>query len=719
MFYRTFRLPAEPRTVVLHRAKKGFGFILRGAKATSPLMELMPSDKCPALQYLDDVDPGGVADLAGLRKGDFLLEINDEDVSTASHEHVVDLIRRSGDLVSMTVISMGAGSPNSFVIGLPSSKSTAALPAGINQPPPSRMCATLPRKLPNLQANGPPLPPRRDPKTTLSVGRARAKSMVAGLENGSEQSLNSAEQDNNIPDKSNSAESLNRVEINSNTGTPTALRTASIRARPTSSRITAAELEELFQRQHDTDMMTTSHFQSYDSTPGSTSSPNKSKGTKVYASVAEMKRAKNGKSSTKVRFLSNLLRTNSDAANSQGELHRNFHSTPNLARSPPPHQPNQRSHHSQENVAQLSGRAPFRPPPSHPPPPPPVGQLVMVDTSRASKSEYDVVRDNSVVGGNAQVESSFRPAANAKLYASPIDIKPVGFRSRSLPSHSARPHVRKSQSLRTPATGPVVRHDPQQPTSFFGNSGGNGNQYAQPINLLRSNSNEAKRRDEVLKGSNNQPPIIPEPDYSLSESSAGESDNENGTSRNNHVVRLRVTQQPVTQPQQMQQAETSGSSSGSGSMPHSFSVDEIQKVRTSLKSSKSYPNDFSAKKKVSIIAPEDEDCDNSSSGVSSDQEIPQRQNTHGEERNLARHAVSLAQLPPPVENAEESSLVLPPPPEFEVVAHQGAPVADTVVLAPPPQFSDFSRHQHANRVRIVGAVPKNAQKSKQGRLHSQ
>jgi hypothetical protein len=26
-----------------------------------------------------------------------------------------------------------------------------------------------------------PLPPRRDPKTTLSVGRARARSMVAGL----------------------------------------------------------------------------------------------------------------------------------------------------------------------------------------------------------------------------------------------------------------------------------------------------------------------------------------------------------------------------------------------------------------------------------------------------------------------------------------------------------------------------------------------------------
>ena len=49
--------------------------MLRGAKATSPLMELTPSAKYPALQYLDDVDQGGVADLAGLRKGDFLIQV--------------------------------------------------------------------------------------------------------------------------------------------------------------------------------------------------------------------------------------------------------------------------------------------------------------------------------------------------------------------------------------------------------------------------------------------------------------------------------------------------------------------------------------------------------------------------------------------------------------------------------------------------------------------
>lgn len=61
---------------MLHRARKGFGFVLRGAKASSPLMELTPNERCPGLQYLDDVDKGGVADMAGLQKGDYLLAVS-------------------------------------------------------------------------------------------------------------------------------------------------------------------------------------------------------------------------------------------------------------------------------------------------------------------------------------------------------------------------------------------------------------------------------------------------------------------------------------------------------------------------------------------------------------------------------------------------------------------------------------------------------------------
>ena len=69
-------VPGECRNAILHNGKRGFGFVLRGAKAASPLMEMIPSHKCPGLQYMDDVDPGGVADLSGILKGDFLLEVN-------------------------------------------------------------------------------------------------------------------------------------------------------------------------------------------------------------------------------------------------------------------------------------------------------------------------------------------------------------------------------------------------------------------------------------------------------------------------------------------------------------------------------------------------------------------------------------------------------------------------------------------------------------------
>ena len=69
-------VPGECRNAILHKGKRGFGFVLRGAKAASPLMEMIPSQKCPGLQYMDDVDPGGVADMSGILKGDFLLEVS-------------------------------------------------------------------------------------------------------------------------------------------------------------------------------------------------------------------------------------------------------------------------------------------------------------------------------------------------------------------------------------------------------------------------------------------------------------------------------------------------------------------------------------------------------------------------------------------------------------------------------------------------------------------
>ncbi|XP_063375049.1 protein shank [Cydia amplana] len=630
----------ETRTVVLHRARRGFGFVLRGAKASSPLMELRPSERCPGLQYLDDVDAGGVADRAGLKKGDFLVAINGEDVSAASHEHVVELIRGSGALVSMTVASLHSTNGNELnTCTVPTSKSQNQLSSS-GRP----YAATLPRKGAGGRSPA-PAPPRRDPRTTLSVGRARAKSMVAGLENGGEKEENC--EPLSVAGKSSSAESVQHSNNGTpQSGTPVAPRTASIRQRPASGRITAAELEELFQRQADADttggnnaMMTRSAFQG-----GSASPPySPARPTRVYASVAEMKRR--GKLPSK----------------SQGSLRRDFHSTPDLAAE---HTAQPLRTRSSEDV-HGPGRVP---PPAHPPPPPP--------------------------GAPA---SSFRPTDSAKLYASPRDLGPVAYRQ------AAPPTVRKSASLRSWA-GPARAHSAEEAAH-----------YAQPFNahgVVRQNSTPA--------------PPIPEPDYSMSES-----DDE--------------TPKPKEPPAETSaNSNASGSSSGSSSMQHSFSVDEIQKIRTRLKSSKSCGDELSAER---------DDGDNSSSGVSSDQEAqakpPRRDKVsfcssvqvkssndvistepvHSSSESLAtppamqRHnsltrkrataallrgavgrgksaaerlGVDPEKAPGRRGRAAVSLAELPPPPEEPAGAPDSAPV-----LAPPPQFSD--------RVRVVAAVPKRAQ----------
>lgn len=58
--------------------------------------------------------------------------------------------------------------------------------------------------------------------------------------------------------------------------------------------------------------------------------------------------------------------------------------------------------------------------------------------------------------GGDGVMSSFKPAASAKLYASPEDVKNVGYRSRSLPSHANRPQVKYVLELNLFSGGHIV-----------------------------------------------------------------------------------------------------------------------------------------------------------------------------------------------------------------------------------------------------------------------
>lgn len=382
----------------------------------------------------------------------FIQKINGENVRCASHERVVEMIRSSGALVTMTVVSQIF--PNNL-----HQQIIAQHQQNFGVSMVRRQCATLPRKM-NGNRLPAPMPPRRDPKTTLSVGRARAKSMVAGLEGG----CIIDNYDDDIPQttKSSSAESIHQQSLSSAStptqgglGTPIQLRTASIKARPTSSRVTAAELEELFQRQQGDNigdhrysaMMCSSRFQSGTDSGAATPPASPQRGPIVYASVADMKRKKN-KTGT-------LRGKPCEIPTITSDLKRTFHSTPDLAfglnsstSSVWASANGFKGHRSQEDMyivhssMQRLNLPPTHPPPNHPPPPPPVGQVVKVDITRGSEYDSTVKLQKQLVQqgkigtpgeqteDGTEIRSSFKPTNNAKLYASPQDLRNLSLRQR-------------------------------------------------------------------------------------------------------------------------------------------------------------------------------------------------------------------------------------------------------------------------------------------------
>ena len=480
----------HPRNCVLHKGKKGFGFVLRGAKAASPLMDMIPSDRCPSLQYMDDVDPGGVADMAGVNKGDFLLAINGEDVTQASHERVVTLIRQSGDLVGLTVVTV---TPE--VVG-----SCSTLPN-----PPTHF-ATLPRKPPGSSGvrsplQHPPPPPKRDPNTTLSVGRARAKSMVANM--AAIDALDAAIKDKDMKGLSNTNKPSEAVNSNTNGVTSPKIKNV------------AQELELIFKREAGltagpgANAKEKSDSNNVKISTSANSSPALGGKKKVYNSVAQMKRSKKG-----IVDLNNLhkdyhstpdLQTNTGKENGHHDevvpdpdqinskeprrihsqedihlLHLNSKDSEGGVKSSSVHPdgyftlPHKKSSSSQANggvedeyrtitrirpiqsrsqsvgpvTRSLSVSAPG-PAPLHPPPPPPIptGLLVGAGTN-GGPSDYAKVG----VSQEAPV-SSFNPASSAKLYESPKEVVDVGYKTPS-PKTNGSVEVKKKSPTRTHSLPP-------------------------------------------------------------------------------------------------------------------------------------------------------------------------------------------------------------------------------------------------------------------------
>uniref|UniRef100_A0A4W4ERD5 PDZ domain-containing protein n=1 Tax=Electrophorus electricus TaxID=8005 RepID=A0A4W4ERD5_ELEEL len=134
----------EKDAVLQKKENEGFGFVLRGAKAETPIEEFTPTPAFPALQYLESVDVEGVAWRAGLRTGDFLIEVNGVNVVKVGHKQVVSLIRQGGNSLLMKVVSVSRKAESEDMV----------------------------------RKKAPP-PPKRAPSTTLTP---RSKSMTAELE---------------------------------------------------------------------------------------------------------------------------------------------------------------------------------------------------------------------------------------------------------------------------------------------------------------------------------------------------------------------------------------------------------------------------------------------------------------------------------------------------------------------------------------------------------
>ncbi|XP_061839534.1 SH3 and multiple ankyrin repeat domains protein 3 [Nerophis lumbriciformis] len=191
----------EKMAVLQKRESEGFGFVLRGAKAETPIEEFAPTPAFPALQYLESVDQGGVAWRAGLRTGDFLIEVNGADVVKVGHRQVVSLIRQGGSRLLMKVVSV------------------------------SRKSDT------NLIRKKAPPPPKRAPSTSLTL---RSKSMTADLEE-----IARRRRFDKLDEML--AGSTHEVVLRSRPSDD--FRAATVKQRPTSRRITQAEINSLFERQ--------------------------------------------------------------------------------------------------------------------------------------------------------------------------------------------------------------------------------------------------------------------------------------------------------------------------------------------------------------------------------------------------------------------------------------------------------------------------------------
>ncbi|KAL7072828.1 hypothetical protein ACQ4LE_007801, partial [Meloidogyne hapla] len=287
--------PNTPRILVIPRGPKGFGFILRGARyADSMQLDFRPTLTIPALQFFEGVDMQGMAMRAGLRPGDFLLEINGVDVRAASHEQVVELIHQCGDTITLKVVTVDVDllAREQQLQNTQHLQQQIYASSGINYATVGRRNHSVPRgsttENPANIPPPPPPPPQRDPTTTLSFGRRSFASsqFTAAVDVHNYSPNNSSLPCDVLPNSVTfPQQQLTFVPIEQPT------RCASVKLTRSVRRISAAELEHLMVQQGSSNNNNDNQQQKQQINE-QTSQNNNIGIPKKFTSVAEMKRRK-------------------------------------------------------------------------------------------------------------------------------------------------------------------------------------------------------------------------------------------------------------------------------------------------------------------------------------------------------------------------------------------------------------------------------------------
>lgn len=102
----TAPIHSGPQVVHIKKTETGFGFNVRGQVNEGGPLKSIDGRLYAPLQHVSAVLEGGAAEMAGVRKGDRILEVNGVNVEGATHRTVVDLIKSGNDELTLTVISV-------------------------------------------------------------------------------------------------------------------------------------------------------------------------------------------------------------------------------------------------------------------------------------------------------------------------------------------------------------------------------------------------------------------------------------------------------------------------------------------------------------------------------------------------------------------------------------------------------------------------------------